>query len=909
MTRRIIVFLLSVSVFETVVAASPPAPRGGAFPWLEIPPLSIDASSLALARAVEELRLKTPHLADVRAAVRRDWARQYTRLFWRIRGEEPLPYDRNAGHHFDAAALIEVADRDPLDVVLRRTVLLLENLRGDERGLGDELAVLAEDLRKIASAAGEAGPKEDTSRREALYLAACAVRRRIALSNPRLDFDRMLFIARGTFAGSRKTGETNTDATGGHFATQYFAFNTRPGGGLYFVANLRGPRPEVVNLLEEVPVANGRLAGKTLTYGAVLSPDLSYDGRTILFAHTENDAHNHNQWTTSTTWNLFKLELEYDRSDTPVPVRLSQLTDGPYNDFDPCWLPGGRIAFISERRGGYIRCFGRDANNIVPTYVLHSMKPDGSDLYPISFFETSEWHPSVNNEGKLVYTRWDYTDRENCLGSNFWICYPDGRDPRAPHGNYPTPYETFSGAVPLDGRIGRPYTEMSIRAIPGSPKYVFTAAPHHGEAFGALCVLDLRIEDDRFMSQIRKLTPYVPFPESQIHARSHYPYGTPWPLSEDFYLVNYWEDICLLDRYGNRELLVENGLCPHDPHGAIRLCDPIPLAPRPGPPVIPEGTTQSEDFAHLDRGATIGVMNVYDTDLPLPENTTIKWLRVTQNILKTDPWMNEPFVGYGTENTPRIPLGIVPVEADGSVFFEAPPGKELMFQLLDKNKTAVHSMRAVAYVHPGETLTCAGCHEKTHGSPSKTTLSPLAFTRPPSQLEPELNPVEPLSFYRHVAPVLHRACAPCHAEKQKPPQTFDHASLAAYVFHFDGGMRGAVVTPMFGGSRTIPGHLGARMSRLSAILDDEHHGKTVTAEDRARLRLWMDLNGPRLGSFSEEERQKQGELVWPLLDVDPENPVGLPSGGSYNTGLDTHTHPSGDYKTNRAAEEKRLGLR
>jgi len=134
----------------------------------------------------------------------------------------------------------------------------------------------------------------------------------------------------------------------------------------------------------------------------------------------------------------------------------------------------------------------------------------------------------------------------------------------------------------------------------------------------------------------------------------------------------------------------------------------------------------------------------------------------------------------------------------------------------------------------------------------------------------------------------------------------DHAALAPYVFHFDGGMRGTTVKPMFGGSRTIPGHMGARMSRLSTILTDENHREAVTAEDRTRLNLWMDLNGLRLGSFTAEERQKKGELVWPILDVDPANPVGLPSGGSYNTGLDTHTHPSGNYEKNRAEEIERL---
>ncbi len=206
------------------------------------------------------------------------------------------------------------------------------------------------------------------------------------------------------------------------------------------------------------------------------------------------------------------------------------------------------------------------------------MKADGSDIIPISYFETSEWHPSVNNDGMLVYTRWDYVDRENCLGSNLWTCYPDGRNPRAPHGNYPYPWHTFPPDPRPDSRRGRPFTEMNIRAIPDSPRYILTAGPHHGESFGSLCLLDLRQPDDGSMSQLKRLTPYARFPESEIGARLQYPYGTAWPLSEDFTLCNAWENLYLLDRFGNQVLLLENSLVfGGQTDWDMRLIDPIPL--------------------------------------------------------------------------------------------------------------------------------------------------------------------------------------------------------------------------------------------------------------------------------------------------------------------------------------------
>jgi hypothetical protein len=93
------------------------------------------------------------------------------------------------------------------------------------------------------------------------------------------------------------------------------------------------------------------------------------------------------------------------------------------------------------------------------------MKDDGSDIICLSYHETNEWHPSVDNNGKIVYTRWDYVDRDDCIAHHLWTCYPDGRDPRSHHGNYPLPLQTFTGSNWSDGRFSRPIAELNIRAI------------------------------------------------------------------------------------------------------------------------------------------------------------------------------------------------------------------------------------------------------------------------------------------------------------------------------------------------------------------------------------------------------------------------------------------------------------
>jgi hypothetical protein len=238
--------------------------------------------------------------------------------------------------------------------------------------------------------------------------------------------------------------------------------------------------------------------------------------------------------------------------------------------------------------------------------------------------------------------------------------------------------------------------------------------------------------------------------------------------------------------------------------------------------------------------------------------------------------MGLPMIGYERENTPRIPLGIVPVEADGSVYFEAPVAKELIFQVLDGDFRAVQSMRTVAFAHPGEQLSCQGCHEPTRQAP-QLARAPLALQRAPSKLQPELGRIEPISYHRQIKPIFEKSCVPCHVQEGKGPQDMSHEALRDDAFWFSGAM-GLGMTSEYsgihGGSRTIPGRFGARNCKLGNTLANEAHLKAVSAEDRHAVYLWLDSNSPRLGAYENEAAQLRGELVWPVPDVDPCNPLG-----------------------------------
>ena len=759
----------------------------------------------------------------------------------------------NAG----SVAQCPAAESQPADFSLTRTRDVVDRAKALAARLSPSadaqtLDPLVADLGMLDRRLSELTEREnvvDEERRE-IFLQASSLKRRIAFANPLLDFDKLLFIKRHDAAGVF------------HMCDQYYGCNAVPGGGLYVLSDPFGPQPKLTNVLADAVVENGRLKGQKLEGGSFLSPELSFDGKTILFAYTQAEAWEKYQgkeayeWKPEYSFHIFKCNAD--------GTGLVQLTDGEWDDFDPCFLPNGRIAFISERRGGFLRC-GRNC----PVYTLHSMEADGSDIIKLSFHETHEWHPSVTNDGMLVYTRWDYVDRDTNIAHHIWTSFPDGRDPRSPHGNYPTQRES------------RPWMEMSIRAIPNSHKFVGATGAHHGHAFGSLILIDPHALDDNAESQLTRLTPEIPFAEAEGgkgNVRQNMVYGTPWPLSEDDFLCVYDPrcenyGIYWVDRAGNKELIYRDA--------EISCLDPIPLRPRFKPPVIPDQTVQTaiaiqSAASDTEPPATVAVMNVYDADFAWPEGTTIDALRVIQVLPKTTPPPNQPRIGIATQTNARSVLGTVPVEEDGSIYFEAPAGKEIYFQALDKHGMAMQSMRSGTYLHPGEQMVCQGCHERKPRSPLALDRVPQALRRAPSQIKPDVDGSNPFNFVRLVQPVLERNCVVCHKESKALDLTStiegangwtrSYNNLAEkYGFYFHVS-NGAINMGIHGGSRTIPGQFGARASKLLEFMDERHCKVKLSAEDRHRLTLWLDCNSEFYGSYENTAAQARGEVVYPTLD-------------------------------------------
>lgn len=591
-----------------------------------------------------------------------------------------------------------------------------------------------------------------------------------------------------------------------------------------------------------------------LPRGNYTTLSLSFDAQTIYFAFAERASTKPDFYSSDRKcFHLFSMNADGGG--------LCQLTDGIYDDFDPCPLPDGDIAFMSTRRGGFGRC--HNPWEPLPAYTLHKMKPDGSHIRTLSFHETNEWHPSVLHDGRIVYIRWDYVDRSAANFHGLWTVNPDGSNPMSLFGNYTM---TINACY-------------QPRAIPGSDRVIFVAGAHHADVGGSLVivdpkqiVLDSETGEDDF-SSLEVLTPEICFPEGVGWPSSYF--HSPWPLSENYFLVSFSFDplpgmgphvdedtstgIYLYDRFGNMELLYrEEG---------ISCMYPIPLCPRSVPPSVP-----SVLDPNLGESGEFMLSNVNINHIPLPDSRPIKTLRVFQILPKTETHVaNQPRLGYANAESARMFLGTVPVEEDGSAYFRAPARVPLAFQAVDENGRAVQGMRSIAYLQPGERRGCVGCHESVGQTAGLTR--PLAFQRDPSTIQPGPDGTHPWSFPRLVQPILDRRCVRCHdgvGENQNRPNllgipqnqfTVSYESLKSYIRWYEWGDNSIQQTV------TLPGLMPADVSPLTAILDNPIHQSysEISEDERKILFLWMDGNASFYGCYSPTEQlaQLEGKSIPP----------------------------------------------
>jgi hypothetical protein len=531
-------------------------------------------------------------------------------------------------------------------------------------------------------------------------------------------------------------------------------------------------------------------------------------------------------------------------------------------DTDPCYLPDGGMAFISTRCQQFGRCH---SGAYKPTATLYRAELDGSRIRPLSFNEANEWFPAVLFDGSIVYCRWDYVNRHPVPFQSLWTTRPDGTQTAHYYGN--------NSEAPC--LIGEP------QPIPGTQKTVATAAAHHGQTLGTLIVVDPNRGQDHG-EPLTWITPELRFPESGVppgitlaampldddlyFMRAHQGRqyfngraGTPWPITEELFLCTYQHGggryaVYLIDVLGGRELIYIDS--------KISCFDPIPLRSRPMPPAVPSAIAGQE---HEKTGAFY-IQDVYQCSHPL-EPGSIQRVRINELISQPAAFSPES-LAYRQELVKRI-LGTVPVEADGSVAFEAPAGTPLQFQLLDENGMAVMTMRSLVYLQPGERASCVGCHESRSSAPPSTAAMK-------ARVRPITPPVGPryeggFSFVRSVQPILDRYCISCHG-LDKVEKDINLLGLP-YVKDVGGGMfdnkaysiayrsliqSGQLRVAMAWGETPTsrPGDYFARAGTLGKMLlaghPDEDGKKRVELDPESLQRIvdWMDLNSQFYGDYS-----------------------------------------------------------
>jgi formylglycine-generating enzyme required for sulfatase activity len=581
-----------------------------------------------------------------------------------------------------------------------------------------ELAELADIEKKLAKFDIEI----DDDETKAMYLAVRRVKRQIMFKNPVLDFDKLLLADTPPYAGAHESAHRNG-----------YNYGNRTGSKLVILDGIH-PDAKTTDLLPA-------------DIGYVMRMDLSYDAKTILYGMKPTEGR---------SFNLYEVDVE--------SKKIRQITNSDYDDMDPIYLPDGKILFSTSRGNTYVRCLPQSAST-----VLARCDADGKNIYIISRNSEPDYTPSLLPDGRVLYTRWEYTERPLWRLQKLWTINPDGTGESVYWGN------------------GSAYPDMlwEARAIPGTPRVMFAAVGHHNVMTGCLGVLDTR-EGLDWPRGISKVTAELRWPEvgddrsgkNPITSPKYHKSGAfwsfrcPYPLGPEDFLVsaarssNGRFDLFLMDIHGNREVIYA---------GTRNTWYARPFRPRAKPSTIPDRVAWPKPGEKAQDGVLFSP-NVYEGVEGLPPGKA-RYLRVIQMDAKTysmgfKSWRHSgPVISVIQEDGVKRILGTVPIQPDGSVSFKVPSGQALHFQLLDENYRCLQIMRSFTGVMPGETRGCLGCHGMQNASPAARPdpSAAMALRKRPAELTPPPWGADvSVSYERFCQPILDKYCGECHQGDKNP---------------------------------------------------------------------------------------------------------------------------------------------
>lgn len=603
----------------------------------------------------------------------------------------------------------------------------------------------------------------------------------------------------------------------GHIYDDYLTWH--PGGGIYLIENPWDPMDEqrVRTVIDaQSPISLGK--------GVYRDPELSWDGQRILFAFKGSPQGNTSLYEIHINGTWLRRITNPDRDCDCSQAPPGTIGHG-HHDITPCYLPDGRIAFTSTRSAGLVMCFSSYID------ILHTVNPDGSDLRCISVNNQNEFDPAVLPDGRLLYGRWEYVDKTALYMQSLWTVNPDGSNETALFAN----------------NLARPTAVLDARPVPGSNLIVAALTPHNGQAVGAIAMID----PDVGKNSLNAITNLTPEYATEMDQGLKFGPSDPWPLCADY-------------------VLIADNAKEHGPHGVIQLIDrhgtrvdirrepdiscyaPMLVKPRKRPPSRPS-------LIRPGKPATFFVHDIYQ-GMPGIERGTIKHLRILETTSRVSGipqggrWWNQAFLAswqgsYDIKNY----LGTVPVAADGSVYFEAPPAKALYFQALDENGHLIQSMRTFVQAVQGVTRSCVGCHVRDDDTaPANQRLHGAKLTRRPDRIRPEPWGRGFLDYPSRVQPILDKHCVSCHGGKRGMAggidlnggwtwafnisyETFIKNTLTGYLnCHNSAKSTADILAPRVHGSGAAP---------LTELLQSGHKGRIHLSPEEINLILaWMDGN-------------------------------------------------------------------
>ncbi len=518
-------------------------------------------------------------------------------------------------------------------------------------------------------------------------------------------------------------------------------------------------------------------------------------------------------------------------------------------------------------------------------YTLARMDGDGANIRYLSHNNEPDWTPSLLDDGRIIYTRWEYTDKALWRIQSLWTVRPDGTQHTVFYGNQSVWPDHLGEA----------------RQIPGTSKVLFTGTAHHDYFAGTLGIIDPS-QGTNYPAGLTQITSEISWPEcgpgpddakialkGYQHRGRKGNYKSPFPLSAEYFLVSVNTgpkkgsdplvlggqtpfsagpfNLYLMDVRGNKELIYR---------GQHNAWYGTPVRTRPRPPALPHQVAWPGQDRATQKPGILFSPDVYENS-GIPRGL-VKYIRVLQAEYHTfTTWERDfrfegPAVSAVQADSVKKILGLAPVEADGSFHLQVPSGTTLHFQLLDEKQRALQTMRSFTGVMPGEVRGCVGCHEGQNRAPAYNYGhgSVQAMLRPPSKLTPPPWGDATVSFERLVQPVLDKFCVRCHdggktsaapvlkavpgkgtLSRLYPGET---VFTAPYLHLIHSGLAGVIMSENYdqrdpAAYRTIgPMKYLSYRSKLLELADSgRHHGVKVDETSRLQLIGWIDANGPFRG--------------------------------------------------------------